>query len=58
MDLVGVKKNQNLSDSKRGTTIKKREKKHNEKIKGSIDKIKKLYRHMNFYESLVPSDDQ
>lgn len=57
MNIIAVKKNQNLSDSTKGSSIKKREKKQNDKIKGSVDKIKKLYKHMNFYESLVPQDE-
>ena len=37
--------------------MKKRELKYNSKIIDSIDKIKQLYKHKLFYESLIPTED-
>lgn len=54
---MGVSKHENLSDSKVGFKIKKREVKSNQKIAESIDKIKKLYRNLSFYESFVPDEN-
>ena len=55
---MGVSKHENLSDSKVGYKIKKREVKSNQKIAESIEKIKKLYRNLSFYESFVPDENQ
>ena len=56
-EIIPIRKNQNLSDSNKGSSIKKREKKSNDKIKISVDKIKKLYKHMNFYEAMIPPSE-
>ena len=53
---MGVSRHQNLSDSKVGHKIKKREVKSNQKIAESIEKIKKLYRNLSFYESFTPNE--
>lgn len=47
--MLGVSKHQNLSDSIKGNSIKKREIKQNEKMQASIEKIKNLYKNMSFY---------
>ena len=56
--MLGVSKHQNLSDSIKGNSIKKREIKQNEKMQASIEKIKNLYKNMSFYQSLIPPADQ
>lgn len=53
---MGISKHENLSDSQLAYKIKKREVKSNQKISESIDRIKKLYRNLNFYESFVPDE--
>jgi hypothetical protein len=47
-----------LNDSQAAYKIKKREVKSNQKIADSIDRIKKLYRNLSFYESFIPDDSQ
>lgn len=51
---MGVQIHHNLTDSTKGKEIKKREQKHNQKIQNSIEKMKYLYRHRAFYDSIVP----
>jgi hypothetical protein len=53
---MGISKHENLSDSNFAYKIKKREVKSNQKVAESIDKIKKLYRNLSFYESFVPGE--
>lgn len=53
---MGVVKNQLLSDSAKGASMKKREMKANEKIQESIDKMKQHYRHKAFFEAIIPAD--
>jgi hypothetical protein len=55
---MGISKHENLSDSNFAYKIKKREVKSNQKVAESIDKIKKLYRNLSFYESFVPGEQQ
>jgi hypothetical protein len=55
---MGISKHENLCDSKAAYKIKKREAKSNQKIAESIDRIKKLYRNLSFYESFVPDENQ
>ena len=58
IQMMGVRKHQAPCDSIEANTIKKREVKSNAKITESIDKIKQVYRHMTFYNALVPSKDE
>ena len=48
--VMGVQKNQNLSDSNEASGSKKREQKYNLKISESIETMNKQYRHMKFFE--------
>lgn len=53
---MGVAKNQLLSDSAKGASMKKREIKANQKIQESVEKIKQNYRHKAFFEAIIPPD--
>ena len=52
--VMGVQRHQQLSDSTQSHGLKKREAKANEKIVEAIEKIRRSYSHMKFFEQFTP----